>query len=104
MSNKNQSLQYSANKTASALISANERNFFGLVIVGDSLNDNTINIYNGSDDTGDTIVPEMVHDVSVSNVFSFFIPIPIRCPDGLYVKVSSSGTFTYKIYYNAEKL
>ena len=73
--------------------------FYGLLIATDGTNDLTINIYDGTNDTGDIIyVPNIV--VSGSLGLVYIAPEPILINKGVYVKITTSGSCSHRIFYD----
>ncbi|MDA3807191.1 MAG: hypothetical protein PF440_04675 [Thiomicrorhabdus sp.] len=96
-----ENLLYSADKTADAIISTTRVNFFGMIVIDDGTTDVTVEIYDGTDATGTLIVQSLTFVANSDNpnhVLSF--DPPIVCYDGMFVDITTSGTTSYKVYYN----
>lgn len=72
-----------------------------IVISTDKTNDLTINVYNGSSSASNKVLPQMPI-IGTDGSWGFAPPLPIYCPNGIYVGVSVSGGGTMRgmIYYD----
>lgn len=84
--------RYSAVKTESALIFTGNCVFSGIMIALDGTNAVTLDIYDGVDDTGVRIIPQIVIPSSAgvrSYSLGFNPGIPMRT--GIYIKIAVAG-------------
>ena len=91
----------SADKTASAVVDADNGAFNGILVVTDGTNAVTLDIYdtNVAVASGRKLVPQITIPTGASNrlfVLSFDPPLPYKI--GCYVVVTCVGTVTYKTY------
>jgi len=63
----------------------------------DGVNDPTITVYHGTDNTGTEVIPTNTYDGSRKDL-NGFSNIPIDCPDGAYFELSGSGTHEVIFY------
>lgn len=91
--------------TADRLFYTGKMNLYSLFFVTDGTNALTVNLYDGTDATGKSLVPEFVFPADADNLnqtISFFPPLQLFT--GLYVDITTAGTVTYKIYYSKDNL
>ena len=94
-------LLYTADKTADFIVSSTRANFFGILIIEDGANDVTVDIYDGTTSGGTAIIQSItfVANADNPNHLLSFDP-PIVCYNGIFVDITTSGTATYRVYYN----
>ena len=97
-------MKASIDYTADQLVYTGKINLYQMFFVLDGINSVTVNLYDGTDATGKTLVPEFVLDPfdSLNQILSF--DLPLQLVTGLYVDITTAGTVTYKVYYNLDKL
>jgi len=59
-----------------------------MLIGTDGVNDPAVTVYNGTDNTGQEIVPTATYDASQLGINGFILIYAKRCPDGIYVEIS----------------
>jgi len=93
-------MEHSKPKTASAAIATVPGYIYGIWVATDGTNAVTFTIYDAATATGTAIFPSFVVPSSSSNrntTISFDPPVPYNT--GLYVTGSSSGTYSYDVFY-----
>jgi len=89
-------------KTASALIFTGDSIFAGILIATDGTNAVTLDVYDGVDNTGTKVIPQLVIPSSATNrAFSLSIDPGVHMMTGIYVVISvaGSGSASYTVYF-----
>lgn len=97
-------MKASIDYTADALVRTGKINLYGLFFVLDGVNTLTINLYDGTDATGATLIPECVFEAADGDNRVIGFSTPLQLKTGLYVDITTAGTVTYKVYYNLDNL
>ncbi len=93
---------YSTEYTADALVRTGEAHIYGIVIATDGTNAVTLDIHDGTTVAGSTIMPTTVIPTSATQRSgSIGFDPPVMCNDGIYVNITTAGTLSYTVYYNA---
>jgi hypothetical protein len=71
----------------------------GMQLGTDSLNDPTVTIYNGSDNTGAEIVPTTTYDASALGLNGFVASYDKKAYNGIYVEITCAGSVEVTIDY-----
>ncbi len=99
-------INYSADKTADALIMTGSGNLYSLWLTLDGANDVTILAHDSVDNSGANLFPSIT--ISAGDLLHNTIVIPFDPPisytTGLYIDITTAGTVTYKAYYNTEHI
>jgi hypothetical protein len=94
-------MNYSAVKTADALIHTGGGYVYGIIVATDGTNDVTVKTYDNTSAAGTKLHPDMVCTTSSSNrmcVLGFSPPVPYST--GVYVDVTlAAGAVAYTVYY-----
>lgn len=77
--------------TASGISHAGECLLGGLLLGTDGVNDPTITVYDGLDNTGREIVPTTTYDASALGLNGYTGTIEL-CRTGVYIEISCAGT------------
>lgn len=94
-------IEYSALKTADALIISGRAEFHGITITGDGTNAVTVDIYNNTEGSGEKITPTLNFPQSAtSKTQAYSVSPPVRCNNGIYVDITTTGTASYIIYFS----
>jgi hypothetical protein len=93
----------SATKTADGAVMAGSGYLFGIAVVTDGTNAVTVEIYDGTDNTGKQIFPSWVVTTSSTDRIQIvaFDP-PLAVDDGVYVDITTAGTVSYNGYYQIQ--
>lgn len=89
----------SGNKTADALIFAEEGSFHGIALVADGTNAITVSIYDNTTNSGKLLVPTFIVPGTATAGYSLSISPPVRFNNGVYVDITCSGDTNYVVYY-----
>ena len=102
--NPDESMGYSATKTADALIHTGAGWFYGFVAKTDGTNALTIQIYDNTEGSGTRIGPDFICSTSSTNrtcVFGTGFAVPFST--GLYIDITSTdATPDYTIFYRGQ--
>jgi len=77
--------------TTSELIHTGEVYLCGMHIGLDGINNPSITVFDGTDDTGIEIVPLTEYDAGALGLQGFETNYPILCETGLYIKIACAG-------------
>lgn len=72
---------------------------FGLQVGMDAINDPTITVYDGTDNTGNEIVPTTTYDASALGLNGFTASYAKKAYNGIYVEISCAGTVEVTVDY-----
>ena len=89
----------SSKKTASGIVYTGECLFNAFFIGTNGVNDPTITIYDGTDNTGDEIIPTNVYDASLLGLNSAVLKCPVKCWTGIYVEIDCAGAVEVVVHY-----
>jgi len=84
-------LAFPTKMTSSGIVTAKSAELWGVLIGCDGVNDPTITIYNGTDNSGNEIVPTNTYDASILGINGAILPFGLYAPDGLYVEITCAG-------------
>ena len=95
-----ETLKYTVDLTADGQAITGRANFYGLYIVTDGSNTVTFDLHDGTSTAGTKIIPTTVIDPfdGTNQTISFGFPVVVD--NGLYVNITTTGTVTFKVYYN----
>lgn len=85
--------------TASGTVFTGKGCVVGFLIGKDGVNDPSVTIYDGTDNTGTEIVPTATYDASALGIDGAMPCVRIRCQTGCYVAISCQGTVEVVIYF-----
>jgi len=89
----------SSTKTADAVISDSSCFFKGMLVQPDGTNDVTITLYdNASAASGSKVIATMTF-AGDGGPQALTIPVRIKCTNGIYADITTSGTVEYSIFY-----
>jgi len=94
-------IQASIDYTADASVRTVAGNLYGLYIVTDGANDVTFAVYDNTAASGATLIPTTVIEVSEGTTHTISFYPPVAFYNGVYIDITTSGTVTYKAYYNS---
>lgn len=69
----------------------------GMQLGTDSLNDPTITVYDGADNSGNEIVPTTTYDASALGLNGFVASYDKKAYNGIYVEISGAGAVEVSI-------
>ena len=78
--------------SVSAIIYTGESILTHLLIGTDGVNDPTITVYDGVDNTGTEKVPSTTYDASALGLNGFTLTIPAEFLVGIYIEITCAGT------------
>lgn len=78
--------------TASAIVFSGAGHFFGFFPMHDAANDLTIEVFDGTDDTGRELYPATIYDKDRTALDKVVLPKGIPFSTGLYFKLTTNGT------------
>jgi len=78
--------------SASGMIFTGESILSHMLLGTDGVNDPTITIYDGTDNTGEEIVPTTTYDSSALGLNGFTLTHVLEFIIGIYVEITCSGT------------
>jgi len=84
--------------TASGIVCTGPCVFMGFLLGTDGVNDPVITLYNGTDNSGQEIVPTCTYDASAYGL-NGCTGIHQYCDKGLYVEITCAGTVEVVIQY-----
>ena len=86
--------------TADAAAVSGRCNLHGLWFATDGTNAVTVNIYDNTTATGNTIIPEsIISTTSAGQIAVMDFNPPLLMENGVYVDITTAGTVTFKVYY-----
>jgi hypothetical protein len=85
--------------TASQIITSSRAILFGYQIGADAVNNPTITVYTGTDNTGKIIVPTVTYLASALGMNGLIISYIKKAYDGIYVEITTAGTVSVAIDY-----
>jgi len=85
--------------TSSQIITSASAVLSGMQIGTDSANDPTITVYDGTDNTGNEIVPTTTYDASALGLNGFVASYEKKAYNGIYVEISTAGSVEVTIDY-----
>lgn len=86
--------------TTDQVVYAGRANFYGIIMQTDGVNDVTVTVYDSLTAAGTTLMPEITFVAdSDAPTRTIGFNIPIKCYNGIYVDITTSGTVSYKVYY-----
>jgi len=90
----------SGQKTADALIYTGQGYFSGVIVVSDSSDAITLDVYDGITATGTKLIPTSVITTSaIDRIQAIKPPAPVIFWTGLYVDITCAGTAKYTVYF-----
>jgi len=98
-------MKASIDYTTDQLVHTGKINLYGLFFILDGANSVTVNLYDGINATGKTLVPQFVFSPDgFENYRTIGFNPPLQLFTGCYVDITTTGTTTYKVYYNLDNL
>ena len=85
--------------SSSTAVTSSRAVLMGMQLGTDSANDPTVTVYDGTDNTGNEIVPTATYDASALGLNGLVIPYDKKAYDGIYVEITCSGTVEVTIDY-----
>ena len=85
--------------TASGLVTKGRAKILGMLIGMDGVNDPTITVYDGLDNSGEVKIPTSTYDASALGLNGVEKSYLLRCATGIYVEISGLGSGEVVIYY-----
>jgi len=87
-------------RTGDSLINSGITLFGGIIVVTDGTNAVTVEIYDNTSAAGAKLIPTWVVTTSATQrSASIGFGAPIKCMNGIYVDITTSGTVEYTVYY-----
>lgn len=90
--------------TSSGIAYTGECLLTGMLLGMDKVNDPSITIYDGTDATGDEVVPTNDYDASALGLNGYMASKPDHCKTGIYVDITCAGTVEVVIKYQPRTL
>ena len=85
--------------SASGLIISGPCVFGGFLLGTDAVNDPTVTVFDNITNAGDEIVPTSEYDASIKGLNGASLQNPIRCDNGIYVEITTSGVCEVTAFY-----
>ncbi len=85
--------------SSSQIITSNSAVLMGMQVGTDGVNDPTITVYDGVDNSGNEIVPTTTYDASALGISGFVAAYAKRAYNGIYVEISGTGAVEVTIDY-----
>ncbi len=85
--------------SASGQVTTKSAVLLGMQIGTDSANDPTVTIYDGTNNTGNEIVPTTTYDASALGLNGFVCPYSKRAYNGIYVEIACAGAVEVTVDY-----
>ena len=77
--------------STSQIITSNSAVLMGMQLGTDSLNNPTVTVYDGTDNSGNEIVPTATYKATDLGLNGLAIPYDKDAPNGIYVEISVAG-------------
>lgn len=90
--------------TSSGIAYTGECLLTGMLLGMDKVNDPSITVYDGLDNSGNEIVPTNDYDASTLNLNGYMASKPDLCKTGIYVEITCAGTVEVVIKYQPREL
>ena len=90
-----------SNKTSSGQVFTGRSSILGMLIGTDGINDPTVILYDGTSDSGTKKTPSADQPATQEGFFGFMPgDLSIPCTDGIYCKITCTGTVDVIVYYD----
>ena len=85
--------------SSSAIVVTGKCNLAAMLLGTDGVNDPVVTVYDGTDNTGEEVVPTTTYDASALGLSGYMGKL-LLCDTGIYVEITCAGTVEVVIHYN----
>lgn len=90
--------------TESGIVFNGECLFGGVLLATDGIENPTITIYDGTDNTGTVIFPTTEFDASTLGLNGYMPAFTTHCKNGIYIEIATDGSVEAVVYYKDRRL